>query len=530
MLKKLLELFRWNIIVARWKRAQKRSAPLYIYGAGVYGHYALHACEQYGLKVTAFVVTKLGIESKGLVKSTANDTVFLGYPVKTLDQLLEEGLDVKTAIFFIGLEKDAVSSNLRELGITNILHFKKYDVLGDYRYLKPFKYVANLREINKRKSEYDKPKFAFIFPNRPVWNSLAAIYDACVKAGAEAIVICIDDSGFGDEKNYKLCLERGISAINYVEASGGASFDLRAYAPDYVFYTINYVDMYPYSLKPAVVSTYAKVCQIIYGNYSGITLSNGEVDLNTKFLSNTYLKFASHPWLCAAFKRKFLINYLFRAGQCQYLGHPRYDLLFDGEEKKSERKSVLWLPRFDTSQLVDNEGSHFLEYLTSFISFVKAHPEVDFIVRPHPNTWISLVKYLGMSQEAVDELREELMAPANVTLDENWDYLPALKDADIMLSDYSSLLMEFYLLGKPIVFTDKIPDKVWGDWISMYESMYSGQNWESLERHLTALLAGEDPRYEQRQDIIKKFLPANVGHIGEDIYQFILRDFEKYHR
>ncbi|WP_017934048.1 CDP-glycerol glycerophosphotransferase family protein [Nocardioides sp. Iso805N] len=105
---------------------------------------------------------------------------------------------------------------------------------------------------------------------------------------------------------------------------------------------------------------------------------------------------------------------------------------------------VLWNPHF----VGDRRLSTFQELVEPILRHVAEHPSLGLVVRPHPRL---IPEYLASGlQEHVDDFRVACAQLPNVVLDESMDATPALLAADAMISDLSSLVAEYHVLGRPI--------------------------------------------------------------------------------
>ena len=137
--------------------------------------------------------------------------------------------------------------------------------------------------------------------------------------------------------------------------------------------------------------------------------------------------------------------------EIQIVGSPYLDDLdrkaknFVADKKNSEDKVVLLAPSWGESSILSKFGDEMIDAL------VKTGYHI--IVRPHPQSKI-------VEKEVLDPLLERYPESDQIEWDNNIDGFPSLSRADIMISDFSSVVFDFALIfNKPVIFADTDFDK-----------------------------------------------------------------------
>ena len=151
-----------------------------------------------------------------------------------------------------------------------------------------------------------------------------------------------------------------------------------------------------------------------------------------------------------------------RRDNYRIIGFPRFDPIFSGELDKSgiieslgldpDRKTVLYAPTWHGKHEFDMNSMS-----TMGNAIIDATIErYNLIVRPHPRTIV-----LGEAGNVISRLRKLSEERDNVILvdDPFYDTVELMAIADLMISDYSSVGIEFLALDKPIVFADPLGDR-----------------------------------------------------------------------
>jgi hypothetical protein len=148
-----------------------------------------------------------------------------------------------------------------------------------------------------------------------------------------------------------------------------------------------------------------------------------------------------------------------REGNHEVIGFPRLDPVIRGEIDRVEvlrgldmdpdLKTVMYAPTWHGKHDFDmNSMSSMAGHIVDSVG-----EGTNLIVRPHPRTSL-----LNEAPEAMERLRERHSETANIRLVEDpaADTVRLMAAADLMISDYSSVGMEFLALDRPVVFIDHL--------------------------------------------------------------------------
>ena len=170
---------------------------------------------------------------------------------------------------------------------------------------------------------------------------------------------------------------------------------------------------------------------------------------------------------------------------------------------------ILWTPRWTTSE----SACHFFDYKSFFYEFCDAHQEVDFIFRPHPLCLKNFVSSKEITEEEVAQMRGHYMDSPNMVIDEGGDYRDTFLSCDILISDLSSMMLEYLGTGKPIIYTHRVD--LFNDLgRELSKGIYWVRDQDELRNTLEMLLSGNDPLYPIRQGLIKSLLCLPEGGAG----------------
>jgi len=382
--------------------------------------------------------------------------------------------------------------------------------------------------LKMKKVAGEKVRVLFICHRPQVWNSLKTVYEAFRSDPAfETMILAVP--------NKKQLPEKGLGHEEY-ESEGAEEFwkeygcidgydyekrewlDLRDLYPDYVFFQQPYNITRPAQYKSWIVSKYAKLCYVSYGYQ---ILGNELFDsmYPADFMKAVSFYFAADQYYCADISQKLKTdnNHFTRI---YTTGFPRFDLISPEAGEEKDMFCALWTPRWSTEE----NNCFFFEYKDKLLTYCDKNERFSLIFRPHPQAFLNWNATGELPEKEADAYRLEYERRENARIDESGDYLTAFQASDCLIADATSLMTEYFLTGKPIIYCHRV------DWFTvagkkMAEGFYWVRSWEELCAALEMLRRGEDPLKEKRQEIIREFFP-HLRKIcaGYEIKEIIKRD------
>ena len=192
------------------------------------------------------------------------------------------------------------------------------------------------------------------------------------------------------------------------------------------------------------------------------------------------------------------------------LGMPRTDFYFgkskgDGGTTLSRKRAYLYVPTFR-----GKTDPKFPEIDFTYIDSVLSDDEM-FVVKPH----MLMGKMLKNFYRHVTEISHDLPSA------------PYLIDCDVVITDYSSIMFDGYLLGKPVVLFEKNRGYLdsrgmYLDYPYEYSSRYAVN-----EKELIDILRKADGLTEVEKRCIEKTAGSCDGHSTERVCEFIKQKVEE---
>ncbi len=381
----------------------------------------------------------------------------------------------------------------------------------------------NLKNAEKiiKESNAENPKIAFIINFSAAWTSLKSVHDEAQKMGLETAIICPPKAERDGTDDVYDELKNEYSDIYKVDGNG-KGFDLEAFAPNYVFYTRPYNDTYPKCLQSKNVSRFAKTCLIEYGYDISNDKKMKDVTFNCDFANFLSMFFASTKREID-YAKNFYGKDVLKTRFIYDVGFPRFDLI-KRRENDTNKKTVLWTPRWTLdSKNRSTSRSSFLVYDKEPFNWAKKNPNTDLIFRPHPRLFDNYIDSKKITEQEYLQLLKEMEETPNVTYDKSGDYFESINKTDIFVSDYTGLLIEFALTGKPVIYFGNlkaIDDK------KLREYFYYTTSWEQTEKYIDDINNGIDPKKEYRSNFVKEFLKGKEN-AGKRIVETIISDYNK---
>lgn len=208
------------------------------------------------------------------------------------------------------------------------------------------------------------------------------------------------------------------------------------------------------------------------------------------------------------------------------LGSPKIDAVYKIAEKKYDIVEE-WKPVIENRKVILVNTSistciqirEWLGEIQKMIEYILQKDQFALIWRPHPLLWDTIKS--TENEKQYKALINKIINAKNAVIDENDNAEVAISVSDAMISDYSSLVIQYNFTGKPsYLLTGKSEYRnyqVYGD----YFSNYFREDGERLEDFLEMLLEGKDFKKEERIRYAKESIVNADGSCGEKVHKMI---------
>lgn len=294
--------------------------------------------------------------------------------------------------------------------------------------------------------------------------------------------------------------------------------NLKDFKPDIVFYEQPW-DL-PKDLDLLKISKYALCFYVSYGS----SITEGK---------NEYIDFL-YRYFCGYFvdneniQKQLSENTTFKKSII-FSGHLKLDNYLKplDEDKilwKSKNKRVIWAPHhsFYADSML-KFGTFDWNY-NFFYEFAKNHPEIEFIVKPHPLLKEQIVNKGLMSLKDMQDYFDKWQNLQNVQVYECGNYFDMFKASDLLITDCNSFLYEYLPTLKPcirLINKNSISHNDFGK--KIISGYYEAKNLEDLQNLIDLILFKEkDEFYEKREKIVKNDLIWQKNSVANFIKNYIL--------
>ena len=394
-------------------------------------------------------------------------------------------------------------------------------------------YRLKLKAIN-----HEKINVVFVCHRPAVWESLHSVYDTLKSDSAfNVYIVAIPHKKQlpGLYFNHEVYESEGAEdfwksegCINGYNYESGEWFDLKKLEPDYIFFQQPYNITRCEQYKSWNVAKYAKICYVAYA-FDFIGGSILEVSTPKDFMDNVSIYFTQNK-----IDDRLIFNLLkkqqndfterFITGFPRYDGIMRYNAASVANNVNCDRSSsykVIWTPRWCT----DEGNCSFFDYKDRMVDFFNGNGEYQFVFRPHPQAFLNLNQTGELSNEEAEKYKQYYKNSMNMYIDENTEYFSTFFGSDCLISDVSSIMADYFLTGKPIIYCHK-KDMFNECSKRMSDGFYWVESWEELQRTLEMLKNGKDPLKNERLKIIKELemIPEIDNMAAERIKNIIIND------
>lgn len=384
------------------------------------------------------------------------------------------------------------------------------------------------RRIVLKNNNSESINVLFLLQYPEMWNSYKSIYDAFVKDRRFKISIITipkqvgvnsSDGEFDDiNEAAEFCKK---SQLDYIDArQKGEWVNIDLLSPDLIFIQRPYDECMPLHLTLKKLAQKALLCYVPYG-YEFVNNVHLDIEYNDNFINSVFFCFAENEDTIKYIKNRSRIDTLFGLRKVFDLGYPRFDLITKVDMNSNCRKCVLWTPRWSVSDI--NDRSYFFDYIEPLKTYFAENKDAKLIIRPHPLMFKNFIEKGILTKEDIDNLKDEISSFDNIEWDNNQNYLDTFEKSEILISDFSSLIIEFFATNKPVVYCGSHEGfNTIG--MEMAKGLYHVTNKEELISTLNYLRNNYDKYFELNQLTINNYI-KKTENIGVSIKDEIVKSF-----
>ena len=394
--------------------------------------------------------------------------------------------------------------------LRSLLHGVKYSYMQS---------VANtkLKKVAELKAQSDDIKVGFIVQLPEVWDKEAPVFEAMVKDNRfDPYLIVVPGYDFAKSEIRDYGDELSFFSEHYdhkyiIKAyNNGRWLDLKSLHFDYIFFQRCWENYLPYQYHTCEVVKYAKTCYIPYG-IGGMKYNRRFYEKS--FFTSLYIHFCSTKEQVDMQK-----NSRFKHNVC--LGIPVLDKKINTNVVSDNKKQVLWTPRWTEETFYG--GSSFFAYMNKILELKTLHPDMKLVLRPHPLAFDNAVRLGRMTAKEVARYKEKVQESGAV-FDENEIVGDTFEQTSILITDFSSIILEYFLSGRPVVYCTNINIDLSETYKYIAKGFYVVKNWEELKLQVGKLMNGTDELKDIRNALLQNLKKQHNGAVNR-IIEFIVAD------
>lgn len=372
-----------------------------------------------------------------------------------------------------------------------------------------------MKIVSAKKNNHEKIRVGFIVQMSEIWDKQIDVYNEMKNNPLFEVFMFVVPKYDITERRVEINYDNNFFIDNYKEAikffdNEKHVINIDSYELDYVFYQRPY-DMYlPAELRSNELMKKIKCCYIPYAFWPFEDISVG---YDKTFFKNIYISFMDTEE-----NANYLKNILrLKRNKAVYLGYPVFDRYMDGDKSGS---ACLWTPRWATDLKVG--GNNFFKYMYNFIELRNEYKELPLILRPHPLAFQNFVASGLISAEDMGNYIQSL-EEHNIVLDKNALIDTTFNNTGILISDISSIMIQFFLTGKPIIYCPT-ESEICMTYKKMMPGIYIAENWDDVLKYIREINNGNDYLLEVRKKIIDDLF-GNVENASKRIVDYIIDDW-----
>ena len=392
--------------------------------------------------------------------------------------------------------------------------------------------TSRLKQQDALSYTHSKPCIAFLAGEPETWDKSEPVFDLLSKRDNVELFLYVcpsyDDAlnvpnEYGYEWEY--FYQKYPKYCKSIFREDGTLVDLNTQNLDYIFYGDPYMGHFPHLYRCYhLIRSNAKLCYIPYGFY-GAKFGYDLMATNTDFFKNMYFTFADCDDVADILEGLLKDVPHHELRHIMRLGYPTLEkFLKDESFHQCNYKEVLWTPRWSYSDL--GGGSHFLEYKDQILTIPENYKKFHLTLRPHPMLFAHIVQSGMMTQEDADSYKKRIKE-VGADLDQHGDVNDTIRSTDIFITDYSSLIINFFMTGKPIIYCP-MNDGYGSAYTKMMEGIYLAESYEDITRYLNELHNGNDPLKKTREAILESPEFKIHASASQQIVDCILMDFNSH--
>lgn len=287
---------------------------------------------------------------------------------------------------------------------------------------------------------------------------------------------------------------------------------------DIVYYANPYDDMahkyhkIQYAAKKDVLPIYVSYGYDV-GRYTTLArLKTAELNLVWKLFADTTYTY-----------HDYVNDQIIKGKNVVLAGYSKMDGLANYQSQKKERKRILITPHHTVNR-EDIPLSNFLEYSDLILDLPNIFPNVEFVFRPHPLLFTTLLNEGLWTSAKIKKYINDLQSK-NILYSTEGDYLGIFAQCDAIVNDCGSFTVEWLYTGKPgcFVYNKKLNEDYLTTLMNKAIANYTiARSKEDIIAFIKSIADSDIDREYYMQEWVKDNIALNYP----DVSSFILKQID----
>lgn len=230
--------------------------------------------------------------------------------------------------------------------------------------------------------------------------------------------------------------------------------------------------------------------------------------------------------------KKAYINSGIEENKLLDLGSPKIDAALKGYNSSNPYLNLWKEIQFEQKVFLFNTGiadllstETWYSQIEQTLNYFMENPQFSLIWRPHPLTEVTLRTMRPQVKQSYAEIKLKINEFKNIFIDGSQDAYPAIQLSNALISDYSSIMLQYIATGKPVL--GYLSDKMLGsdrNYFADYLGCYLTGEGDTISQFVEMVDLNQDFKKEERIDRFIRSITNPDGTSGDKIHSSIKHD------
>ena len=203
------------------------------------------------------------------------------------------------------------------------------------------------------------------------------------------------------------------------------------------------------------------------------------------------------------------------------VGHPTLDYFYLNKNQNKEKIYVIYAPHHS----MNDKRTNFATFLWSgkfMLEWAKAHPEINWIFKPHPFLRVTIQDY--WTDDEIKNYWNEWGKIAKIC--ETSDYLDLFEESYAMITDCGSFLTEFFMTIQPVIHLRREDSVHFNETVTkITDTYYKAYNLDELNSLLEKIIIQKNDTLKENRAKLLTLLDFCNTYASENIINEIKKEF-----